>query len=351
VSPVPRSGPLNGFLVADLTFVGNQGWALGTVGCTAGSGRCPAIAHSTNDGRRWQSIKPPAVHVAVPGLDTGDCTAPCVTSIRFATPGVGYLYGGGAAGALLMTTDGGNHWQRQSGNADALESLDGNVIKISDGGGCPPGCTYRASTAAIGSSSWKTVRTLPSRTTNTGVLLSRTGSRAFALELGHPAGGAQDARSTLWVSADDGHHWADRGEPCPQGPHEADSVALTSAPDGSVTLLCRVRSAAARQFTVTSTNGGASFTSGSRTALGSGEITALGAASSAILLVSSDDTYRSADGGHHFARLGAQGGSSPGQLGWLGFASSQVAHAISVDRRTIWVTTDGGRSWRAGKLR
>src|SRR3954471_5490658 len=124
--PVPRSGPLNGFLVADLTFVGNQGWALGTVGCTQQSGRCTALAHSTDNGRTWRSMKAPKVNVAVPGLDTGDCVAPCVEHVRYATPAVGYLFGGRDAGALLMTTDGGNHWRRQPGNADALESLDGN---------------------------------------------------------------------------------------------------------------------------------------------------------------------------------------------------------------------------------
>src|SRR3954447_21968416 len=97
LAPVPRSGPLNGFLVADLTFVGKQGWALGTVGCTEQSGRCTALAHSTDNGRTWHSIKPPAVHVAVPGFGPGGCTAPCVGFLRFATPAVGYVFGGGDA--------------------------------------------------------------------------------------------------------------------------------------------------------------------------------------------------------------------------------------------------------------
>src|SRR3954447_22621661 len=167
--PVPRSGPLNGFLVADLTFVGNQGWALGTVGCTQQSGRCTALAHSTDNGRTWRSMKAPKVNVAIPGLDGGDCTAPCVEHVRYATPAVGYLLGGRDAGALLMTTDGGNHWRRQPGNADALESLDGNVIRVSDKGGCPPGCAYVAQVAAIGGSSWRTVPLTGSVTKTSGV--------------------------------------------------------------------------------------------------------------------------------------------------------------------------------------
>jgi hypothetical protein len=249
-----------------------------------------------------------------------------------------------------MTADGGRTWHPQPGRADALESLDGNVIRITDQGGCPPGCHYAAATAAIGGTSWQRATLPGTATTTTGVVLARTGSRAYALALGHPAGGAQNARSTLWTSADDGRRWTNRGEPCPQGTHEVDSVALTPAPDGSVTVLCQERSAAGHRFTATSTDGGVHFRSGSRTALGAADVGAIGAASSSRILVSSDDTYLSNDGGRHFTRLSANGGSSPGALGWLGFASATIAHAISVDRRTIWTTTDAGRTWRAGRL-
>jgi len=349
VAPVPRSGPLNGFLVADLTFVGKQGWALGTVGCTAGSGRCTALAHTTDNGRTWSSIKAPAVHVRIPDLDSGDCTAPCVTAVRFATPAVGYLFGGADDGALLMTTDGGAHWKTQPGNADALESLDGNVIRVSDSGGCPPGCNYVTQVAAIGSTAWTTVPHRGVTTTTTGVALARTGSRAYLLEFGHPAGGASDARSTLWTSADDGHHWSNRGEPCPPGKREIDSTALTTAPDGAAVVLCQNR-VTQQKFVAVSTDGGSDFAAGARKALGAATAV-IGAGSATDVLASSDDTYRSTDGGHHFSRLGSNGGSSPGALGWLGFASATVAHAISVDRRTIWLTTDGGTTWHAGKLK
>jgi len=349
LAPVPRSGPLNGFVVADVTFVGTQGWALGTVGCTQSSGRCSALAHTTDNGRSWRSITPPPVNVAVPGLDAGGCASPCVSSIRFATAGVGYAFGGGGHGALLMTTDAGHHWRRQSGDAVALESLDGNVIRVADGGCDPPGCRYSVTLSAIGGRSW-TSATLPGRSgAAVGVQLARTGSHAYLLATGHTAGGAQDARSTLWTSADDGRSWRNRGEPCPQGAQEVDSTLLAPAADAVVVVLCRNRTGA-RTFVAISTDGGAHFTAGSRTALGAAPVGALGAAGANDVLVSSDDTYRTTDGGRHFVRLGANGGSSPGSLGWLGFASPTVAHAVSLDRRTLWVTTDGGTSWRAGRL-
>jgi photosystem II stability/assembly factor-like uncharacterized protein len=350
VPPAPRSGPLNGLQIADLTFVGTEGWALGTVGCTSGSGRCTAIAHSTDNGRSWHSIVPPKVNVSVAGLDEGPCADPCVQHIRFATSRVGYLFAGGGR-TLLMTTDRGRTWHRQPGGADALESLAGDVIRVDDRGGCPPGCRYRPEVAGIGSAAWQPVSLPgPAGGTTTGVTVGRTGSRSYLIVYGHTAGGGSDARSILWTSADGGRRWTRRGEPCPQGGREVDSTALTTAPDGSVTVLCVVRGPGYRPFTATSTDGGAHFVAGSRTALGAAPVGALAAAARNRVFVSSDDTYLSTDGGRHFRRLSANGGSSPGALGWLGFASSTVGHAVSVDRRTIWTTTDGGRDWTAGKI-
>ena len=350
VPPVPRSGPLNGFLVADVTFVGKQGWALGTVGCTQSSGRCTALAHTTDNGRTWRSITPPPVHVRIPEPDSGDCGSPCVSSVRFATTAIGYLFGGGAQGGLLITKDGGAHWQPQSGDAVALESLDGNVIRATDNGCDPPGCRYSIQVSRIGGSKW-TPATLggPYGGTTAGALLARSGSHAYLLTLGHTAGGAQDARSTLWTSADDGHHWTNQGEPCPQGKHEVDSTALTTAPDGTVVVLCQDR-VTQQKFVALSDDGGADFAPGAKKALGAATA-AIGAGSAKDVLASSDDTYRSTDGGRHFSRLGSNGGSSPGPLGWLGFASASVAHGISVDRRTLWLTTDGGLTWHAGQLK
>jgi photosystem II stability/assembly factor-like uncharacterized protein len=345
-APAPLSFPLNGLQVADLSFVGNTGWALGTAGCVRTSGRCAVLARSTDGGRSWRSLARPPGQVVVPQPDTS-CSAPCVEHVRFATTRVGYLFG---PGAFYTTSDGGRTWQHAVGGADALESLDGNVIRVADSGGCPPGCRYTVTVAGTGATDWRTVP-LPGATTGVAVALTRTGARAALEVFQNPAGGAGSARSTLWTSSDDGAHWTRRGEPCPQsGGAEVDSVALTSAPDGSFTVLCRVRSGAGRQFPATSTDGGAHFAVGSRSALGAAPVGALGAASARILLVSSDDTYRSTDGGRHFSRLSANAGSSPGALGWLGFASSTVGHAVSVDRRTIWTTTDAGHSWQAGRL-
>lgn len=336
-APVPRQGSLSGLQVADLTFVGPDGWALGTAGCLHGSGLCPVLAHSTDNGRSWR---------AVPSAPGGGAT-----NIRFATDRIGYAYG---RAAFFMTTDGGRSWQREPGGADALETLDGNVIRVVDPGNCPPGCTYSIETAPVGATGWHSV-TLPGRQGGgVSVQLVRTGRLSALAVYGHTSGGAPSAHTVLFTSRDDGASWVRRGEPCPQqpasasDPHgEVDGSALSSAADGSISVLCTPRGQGGSQFTVTSSDGGAHFQPGSKRALGAATISAFAAASASTLIVSSDDTYRSTDSGRHFSRAAV----SPGMLGWAGFASATIGHAISIERRTIWTTTDAGRTWQAATLR
>ncbi|HEX3335963.1 MAG TPA: sialidase family protein [Jatrophihabitans sp.] len=279
-----------------------------------------------------------------------NCADPCVAHVRFATDKIGYAYGdepvsSDTSQAFLMTTNGGRSWRREPGGADALETLDGNVIRVVDAGNCPPGCRFRVQLAPIGSTAWRTVALPGSQGGGDSVQLVRTG-RLAALEVyANPAGGAS-ALSVLFTSTDDGATWTRRGEPCPRAAgsgsgfgNEIDSSRLTSAPDGSMSVLCMTRGEIGPQFTMTSIDGGAHFVTADRNALGSAAISAFATASARTVLVSSDATYRSTDGGGHFARL------SPGQVAWLGFASPTVGHAISSDRRTIWTTTDAGLRW------
>ena len=344
----PAGGPVpKAFHVADLTFVSSvDGWALGTGECFNTPGeRCTALLRTDDGGRAWQSVPNPPANVAVDG---SNCATPCVAHVRFANKLVGYAYG---PAALYLTTDGGQHWTTLDGGADALETLAGNVIRVTTEGGCsPPGCTYRVLTAPNGSSQWHQAAAPRAKLSGSGVLLGRTRTTAFLEILKHPAGGAESQQPTLLTSTDDGRNWTDRGTPCPQDPGptgEVDADLMATAADGSVTLLCTPRQAgsASGPFTVTSADGGAHFQPGGRHELGSAPISALGAASASVLLASSDDTYRSADGGQSWRRLGANAGSTPGPVAWLGFESTTVGRAISSDGRTVWTTLDAGKTW------
>jgi hypothetical protein len=335
-SAVPGIGLVpKGFQVADLTFASaEEGWALGTGQCfQAPSQRCTALLRTTDGGESWVSVMNP------PATIGGTCDK-CIEHIRFANDKVGYAYG---QNVLLMTTDGGAEWIHQKGGADALETLSGNVIRVADGGGCPPGCTYQVLTAAVGSGQWQAAP-LPGTVSGDSVLLNRTGHAAYLLIQQHPAGGAGMQQPTLLTSSDDGHTWADSGHtPCPQGPGSAeiDASLMTTAEDGSLALVCTERGGLPRaQFTVTSTDGGTTFRRGSTGAFSS-LAGALAAASGSVLLVSGDDTYRSINGGHTWL-LSAAG---PGKASWIGFENATVGRAISADYRTIWTTRDAGATW------
>jgi photosystem II stability/assembly factor-like uncharacterized protein len=344
--PVPG---LTGVHVVDMTFVGvDNGWALGTADCLTGSGQpCTAMIRTTDGGRSWSSTPPPPANLPLPV-----CTDPCVQHLRFATSRIGYAFG---PAALFMTTDGGATWQRQSGGADALETLDGNVIRVVTSAGCsPPGCHYSVQVAPLGAADWTSVALPGSQPgMSVGVAMARTGRMSFVEVFGHVSGGAQEAQSALFTSTDDGASWTNRGEPCPQVggeiSTEVDSTALATADDGSLTLICTGRGDQSPQFTITSTDGGRSFRTGDLQALGAAGISALGAASAATLIVSSDDTYRSTDGGHTWRRLHANGGSGPGLASWIGFESATVGRAT--DGRTIWTTRDAGLTWSAYSFR
>lgn len=323
VSSTPATVPLDSGDAVDLTFVGDQGWAVTSDG---------VLLHSTDNGASWQRAG------TVP---------PDVDHLRFATTTTGYAFG---HSVLYLTLDGGRTWRKQAlAGPLALETLDNNVIAVSTG--CLPGCPMTVATSAIAGRDWTTARTIQPGM-SPGVTLTRTGSYAYLAVYGHTSGGASNATTALWVSSDDGATWTDRGEPCPQQGGEVDSAFLSTAPDGTVGVICTPRQAGVNwQFAMTSPAGGTGFTTLNRDAFGNGSVTAFAVASARVLLVSgADGTYRSADGGRTFQRLGANSGSDPGALRWLGFASPTVGHGLSQDGRTVWTTTDAGVTWTPARL-
>jgi photosystem II stability/assembly factor-like uncharacterized protein len=350
----PAGGPVPaGFRAVDLTWISNSdGWALGTAPC--GQPPCTSIARTRDGGKTWIGIPAPKAWLG----QTDSCPSACdqVTGLRFATARIGYAFG---PTALYLTTDGGASWQRErSGSAYSLEIVDGSVLRVSgQEPGCAPGCAFSVQRAALGSSDWHAVA-LPPGGQTAGAQLAASGRTVVLATFGHVAGGAENATSVLFTSTDGGAGWRKVGEPCPQGSGtggatEVDTVAVTVAPDGSITGLCRPRGSGGAQFTVTSTDGGARFTA-APASLGAAIGSVLGAASARILLVSLDQLYRSTDGGRHWQRTGDGG---PGEAGYIGFESSSVGRVLGIDASgatgstTVWTTTDAGRSWTASTFR
>lgn len=342
----PAGGPVPaGFRAADLTWISTtDGWALGTAPC--GQPPCTSIVRTTDGGKSWVGIPAP-----VAGLFGADgCASNCLTSLRFANPLVGYAFG---PSALYLTTDGGQNWRQQAGPAYALEIGDGTVLRVTNSSGpaadCAinAGCPFKIQRAVIGATSWQDIPLPSGAPPLVGLSLVRSGPLAVLTTFGHVSGGAQTARSALFVSTDDGAHWTMRADPCPTGAGgEFDTRATSSAPDGSVTVLCASRQAGGSQFTMTSTDAAGHF-SAAPASLGSATVGVLAAASASTLLVSSDSLYRSTDGGRHWSRPG----HAPAGASYLGFQTAEVGRAVGpaasgqLGSATVWTTTDAGQNW------
>jgi len=342
--PAAISTDVHGFQAYDATFIGTQdGWAIGTADCLSGTGRCTAVER-TMDGHHWHSYDISNSPFTVGGDGPGD-----VDNIRFANKNVGYAYG---PDAFYTTADGGRSWTQQPGGAYAVETLDGNVIRVEAAPGCPPGCTFTVWTSDITGRSW-TKATLPEAVLGDYVQLVRSGTSAGLLVMQNPAGGAENEQSTLYTSDDDGATWTSHREPCPQtGPpsaREVDSTAIAANGDG-YTLVCSPRQKPARAFVITSSGSGYSRT-GSALPAGfvNGEATIAGAPSTVLAVggygISSGETtdglQLSFDGG----RTWAPAAGVTGQVSFVGFESGTVGRAITDGGRTVWTTHDGGRTW------
>jgi len=346
--PVPA-----GFRAVDLTWVStDMGFALGTAPCATAP--CTSIVRTVDGGKSWVGLPAPKAMLS----QTDTCSSSCdmVSQLRFANPEVGYAF---SYNALFVTTDGGQHWDKQpGGSAYSLEIVDGMAVRVTgQAASCAPGCDFVVQRAALGSADWHDAA-LPAGGRSAGAQLRASGRTAVLATFGHVAGGAQDATSVLFASTDGGASWRKLGEPCPRASGggasgEVDTVAVTVASDTSITGLCAPRGGRGAKFTVTSTDGGAHFAV-APASLGSAAGDALGAASATTLLVSLDQLYRSTDAGRHWQRVGSHG---PGAASWIGFQNASVGRALEVDgpgaatSATVWTTTDAGRSWTAVAFR
>lgn len=333
----PNSIGLDHFQAIDITFVGSKdGWALGNSDCLNDSAKtCAAMVFTTDGGTSWHSMKQPPGDVAATG-----CGALCFERIRFATDRIGYAFG---PTSFAMTKDGGATWQRESGGAEALETLDGNVIRLvaKSSSGCPGPCDVSVETAMIGSSTWSTQQLAPGGISPIAVQLARSGTDAYVLATRNPASGAGIQTSTLYVSTDDGASWLQRPEPCPQAGFEVDSTALAAGTNGTVIVLCTARPGSSPDFVAVSHDHGSTFARAAGSVPTSVDLVA--GDTKTVLVAAGAVARRSTNGGASWARIDDLAGT----VSFLGFESKTVGRAVTDGGRTIWTTHDAGRTWHA----
>jgi hypothetical protein len=242
----------SGFVPLSVTFVPvDVGWVLGTVRC--GSGRCLALAHTTDAGATWvdlgsprvpgEPLRLPASAGAATRLDLG---------VRFAAGGHGWIYGDVDGRAILWATDdGGQTWAAQSlpdvgtGIAiDALETNDG-LVQVVVSSAAP--AAVRLLTWNILSGSWSVSGTTLPAAADGAVQLVLQQTSAWVLD---DAGGRLLGAASYDLTTQSWHRWGIT--PCGGG-----AAQVASAVASDVLAVCDPGSGSA-SF-VSSADGGDSF--------------------------------------------------------------------------------------------
>ena len=344
------SSPPSKEVVADLTWVSDRhGWAMASQsGCLRS---CTSeVLTTTNGGTSWNGVG------SLPSRSTcvGGCggSEPQTDNIRFGNNNDGYAFDSD----LFMTTDGGRSWVHEDGPQVAgLEIAGSNVIRISyTHAGCPGPCDPLLEEAPIGSSSWRTLYSIPMEGSRL-QLLRQGPNDVYIAVFRNPAGGAIHEQTTLFISHDGGVTWSQRPDPCGyKGSAENDTEDLAAAPDGVVAVLCSPR-LGGLDFVDVSSDGGRTF--GATTALpGNIGFQLIAVTNAGDIFVSTGPNgggqqvlEASHDAGQHWNQAASDTGQtgyvSP-TAGFLGFESPEVGRWIASPTE-IWTTTDGGVTWYA----
>jgi photosystem II stability/assembly factor-like uncharacterized protein len=343
VGVMPSGGPVPArFAATSVTFVSaDEAFVLGTAPCAHAP--CTAVVRTLDRGQSWVGLPAPAEPVGQPGL----AAAPAVWGIRFATPGHGFVFGDG----LWETTDGGGQWIRDAEPGGSILSLaiaGGQVLALTarctPGGGCgPPGVLERRS---LGGGSWTAVEkvTIGNVIDPDDLIATQAGVAAVA------SGG------DVLVTGDGGLTFTDNPVPCPP-PAQRPSVAVTS-PHG-LALLCVGEGYTGHTIkqVYVSRDDGAHWAragapspdgdAGTIAATAAGEV-AIATASAASWLLHSGDAGSS----WRIVHTADDGGAGWADLGFTTATDGVVVHgpANSDGNSTqrpgqLFLTSDGGTTW------
>ena len=351
LAPVPSSFTLASISTARAGYL----VALGQVAC--GSGRCAALAASSDNGAHWgllHSFADRGLRVADRSAPFG--TGPSVGEVRFASPSLGWVFGQ----TSLRTTDGGLTWQdypHPGGQVLSLET-DGHDVVLTTANGCGaqscpgPVSVVRAPVSAPAATD--VAGTVGSGMTLTGAPITWHAGHAYispaaTATAGHSAPGPVVLRP-------DGLHAAGPAR-CGNG---LGGVQLVGPAAGSVMFATCADSGAMGHFgyaVLASSDAGVTWRPVSTDALllVNVPIVSFAAADSTSLLAVSGgkpdlhgSMSRSGDGGVTWANP-AQAPPLP-NLGWawVGAPGGSTYYAISADGSgSLWRSTDRGQIWQA----
>jgi photosystem II stability/assembly factor-like uncharacterized protein len=332
--------------VQDWTWVNDEhGWALVRRPC--GKTVCVGLRETVDGGRTWTSLPAPDALDAELFADANfgpvaACAArPCLSSVRFATPEVGWLYGP----ALFQTLDGGQTWTRLTAErVSDVEAAHGIAMRVtSHDTGCAAGCSYSIDRLDLDTTRWERLAHAPV-SVNPGLLLQ--GADAYAVNFPHWAGGGE---THLAVSRNAGATWTAIDDPCPGNRTGYRTVSVSAAPNGVLAVLC-VSVTGDEAVVQISTDRGKTF--GPRRAVPGSTFGPIAAASADTIAIGYSVPQRSGlivthDGGRTWrsALVASPAASRTGTLTpSVGWQDANTGRA-SFNTKFIWTTRDGGRSW------
>lgn len=334
----------------------HQGWALATTPSCTGD-RCVAVLGTRDGGRVWTEL----AHLRACSSECTSVGEEQLSVITFASPKLGYIYGGLGVSPLMMTTDGGRAWKAEAGRDTAALALAGSVvIRVSSSGlGCPGPCAWSIDEAPLASNRWTSVET-PGTGNHYGAQLLVEGTDVYALFPGSLAQGAGTQQASLYISEDGGAAWVERADPCGYTASMPDDAQeMSAAPNGVLAVLCEPRvDEGSGYFLVVSTDAGLLF--GSREPIPTTWGQQLAATSSTKLFVGNSDiagqgTYvyrliRSINGGETWTTVVKFRGPVGQTAGaYLGFKGLSDGHWLAPGS-TLWSTTNAGDSWSKSKF-
>lgn len=358
----PSAGPLPPQAAASVPpmftvrSVSNAGkgvlYALGSARC--GGSRCPTLARSANNGATWATV-----HIFVDAQAGSTAAGPTVqsagalTQVRFASPDVGWVFGGGAR----VTRDGGRTWHDYPHVGDVVLSLetDASTVTLAGAARCAGGaCDGPLTVSTVPVSAGSALATTGSSAAGgrlTGARVALDGGRAYV----------DPTRATEPADAHDGARLTPSGlapvaRPAGCPPGATSDLTTTAGSPGTLLAFCPVDAAAGSVgYDVgASSDGGATWSElGPRLRLLSGPDRSFAAADRLHLVAATGgDTGRrgslvfSSDAGGTWAPATVWGGAPVGGWRWVGAAGGGTYYAVAVGpARGFWRSTDFGAHW------
>lgn len=326
-----------GFVPSSFTAISDSDyWVLGSVPCA--SGRCTAIAGTTDGGASFSSIRAPELqNMGAPGAQP---------NLRFADHDDGWAFVTGAGGAFYVTHDGGASWHSVGQRNLIAFATSGGYVYAVTARCTPDSCTaFRFERSPVSREAW-TSSAMPFAPDSQVLDLSAHGTNVWLLATRH--GQVSSRYDVLARSADAGQSFAVGDGPCFPG------LGGTLAPS-SANVLWAVCPTGMMAGAARSTDGGVTFAPlHLQKEIPNSTSLAPAADDSALLIIDAGGAtpLLTTDAGAHWTPPRTPDAAAP--WAWAGFTDAETGAALvqtgydtaaRLQLQQLWRTTDGGANW------